>query len=144
MKSSMKKYRTYSELMKLETFEERFNYLKLDGKVGKETFGYDRILNQMLYKDPEWRKEVRPKIIKRDQGYDLGCRDREIGGSVLVHHINPITVDDILRRDPKVFDPENLISTCLTTHNAIHYSDESILMKDPIVRKANDTCPWKK
>lgn len=140
----MKKYRTYSELMKLKTFEERFNYLKLDGKVGKETFGYDRILNQMLYKDPEWRKEVRPKIIKRDQGYDLGCRDREIGGSVLVHHIDPITVEDILRRDPKVFDPENLISTCLTTHNAIHYSDESILMKDPIERKPNDTCPWKK
>ena len=144
MKSSMKKYRTYSELMKLKTFEERFNYLKLDGKVGKETFGYDRILNQMLYKDPVWRKDVRPTIIKRDQGYDLGCRDREIGGAVLVHHINPITVEDILRRDPKVFDPENLISTCLTTHNAIHYSDESILMKDPIVRKANDTCPWKK
>ena len=140
----MKKYRTYSELMKLKTFEERFNYLKLDGKVGKETFGYDRVLNQMLYKDPEWRKEVRPKIIKRDQGYDLGCRDREIGGSVLVHHIDPITVEDILRRDPKVFDPENLISTCLTTHNAIHYSDESILMKDPIERKPNDTCPWKK
>lgn len=139
-----KKNRSYSELMKLKTFEERFEYLKLDGKVGEETFGYDRILNQMLYKDPVWRKEVRPRIIKRDGGYDLGCKDREIGGNVLVHHINPITVDDILRRDPKVFDDENLISTALLTHNAIHYSNEDILMKDPVERKPNDTCPWKK
>lgn len=141
---STKMNRTYSELIKLKTFEERFEYLKLDGKVGKETFGYDRILNQMLYKDPVWRKETRPAVIKRDAGKDLGCLDRDIGGRVIVHHMNPITVDDILRRDPKVFDPEYLISTAQLTHNAIHYSDESILMKDPIERKANDTCPWKK
>lgn len=129
--------------MKLETFEERFNYLKLEGKVGEETFGNDRILNQILYKDPKWRS-IRDDIIIRDNGCDLGIEGREIDGPVLVHHINPITVKDVIDRSPKVFDPDNLISTVLNTHNAIHYSDESILIKDPVARRANDTCPWKK
>lgn len=137
------KSKSYSELMKLETFEERFNYLKLEGKVGEETFGNDRILNQILYKDPKWRS-IRDDIIIRDNGCDLGIEGREIDGPVLVHHINPITVKDVIDRSPKVFDPDNLISTVLNTHNAIHYSDESILIKDPVARRANDTCPWKK
>lgn len=137
------KSKSYSELIKLDTFEERFNYLKLEGKVGEETFGNDRILNQILYKDPKWRS-TRDDIIIRDNGCDLGIEGREIDGPVLVHHINPITVKDVIDRSPKVFDPDNLISTVLNTHNAIHYSDESILVKDPVARRANDTCPWKK
>ena len=130
--------------MKLDTFEERFNYLKLDGRVGEDTFGHDRYLNQMLYKTNKWIKETRPRIIARDNGCDLGMEGRDIGGRILIHHINPITVDDILHERPEVFDPENLISTSHLTHNAIHYSNDDILIKDPIVRSKNDTCPWKK
>ena len=136
--------KTYSDLMKLDTFEERFNYLKLDGRVGEDTFGHDRYLNQMLYKTNKWIKETRPRIIARDNGCDLGMEGRDIVGRILIHHINPITVDDILHERPEVFDPENLISTSHLTHNAIHYSNEDILIKDPIVRSKNDTCPWKK
>lgn len=139
---TMKK--TYSELMKLNTFEERFEYLKIGGKVGEDTFGHDRYLNQILYKSDRWRKETRPTIIARDEGCDLGIDDREIGDRILVHHINPITVDDILNDNPKVFDPENLICTSHNTHQAIHYSDDRLLIKAPIVRSKNDTCPWKK
>lgn len=135
--------RTYSEMMQFETFEERFNYLKLDGKVGEDTFGYDRIVNQMLYKSPKWRS-TRDKIIIRDNGCDLGIDGREINGRVLIHHINPITLDDILRESSVLFDPENLISVSHITHNAIHYSDENILIKDPVERSKNDTCPWKR
>lgn len=126
-----------------DTFEERFNYLKLEGRVGKETFGYDRYLNQILYKDKEWLR-IRRDIIIRDDGCDLGIPGRGIHGKILVHHINPITVEDVLNRSPKVFDPDNLICTSLLTHNAIHYSDESILTLDPVERRPNDTCPWKK
>lgn len=135
--------RTYSELQTLKTFEERFNYLKLSGSVGKETFGYDRILNQMLYKSHKWKK-VRDKVIIRDNGCDLGVKGREIYGRIIVHHINPITVDDILNERPEVYDPEYLICTSDLTHNAIHYSDENILVKDPVERTKNDTCPWKR
>ena len=136
--------KTYSELMKLKTFEERFEYLKLDGNVGESTFGHDRYLNQMLYQqDPDY-KHIRARVIIRDNGCDLGISDRGISGRVIVHHINPITVDDILKRSPKVYDPENLICTSHITHNAIHYSDERLLVKDPVVRTKNDTCPWKK
>ena len=135
--------RSYSELMQLETFEERFEYLKLDGSVGEETFGYDRYINQLLYKSDKWKKETRPKIIVRDDGCDLGIEGRDIGKYVIVHHINPVTEEDILRDHPKVHDPENLICCSRLTHNAIHYSDESILMKDPVTRRAGDTCPWK-
>lgn len=135
--------RSYSEAMNFETFEERFNYLKLEGRVGRDTFGHDRYLNQILYKDKEWLR-TRRDIIIRDDGCDLGIPGRQIHGKILVHHINPITVEDVLNRSPKVFDPENLICTSLLTHNAIHYSDESILTLDPVTRRPNDTCPWKK
>ena len=136
--------RTYSELIRLPTFIERFRYLKLNGRVGVETFGYDRYLNQILYRTAEW-KRFRNEIIVRDNGCDLGCEGYDIvGQKILVHHINPISVEDVLRRDPKVFDPENAITTILNTHNAIHYSDESLLVTEPIERKPNDTCLWKR
>ena len=135
--------KSYSELIQLETYEERFEYLKLNGVVGKETFGFDRILNQILYKNPRWRRK-RNDIIIRDNGCDLGIEGREIRGPITVHHINPITVEDILNGNPIVYDDENLICVTQNTHNAIHYSDDSILIKDPIMRKPNDTCPWKR
>lgn len=135
--------KTYSELIKLQTYEERFEYLKLNGVVGQATFGYDRILNQILYKNPRWRRK-RNDIIIRDNGCDLGIEGREIRGPITVHHINPITIEDILNGNPIVYDDENLICVTQNTHNAIHYSDDSILIKDPIERKPNDTCPWKR
>lgn len=135
--------RTYSELITLPTFIERYRYLKLDGQVGVETFGYDRYLNQILYRTREW-KRFRRDIIVRDNGCDLGCEGFDIFGKVLVHHINPITVEDVLSRSSKVFDPENAISTTLDTHNAIHYGDENLLLTEPIERKPNDTCPWRR
>lgn len=136
--------KTYSELSKLQTFEERFNYLKLSGKAGEITFGNDRLINQNLYqRNPKW-KLARSKVIIRDNGCDLGIEGRDIYGPVMVHHINPITVDDILNQSSRLYDPENLICVSRLTHNAIHYSDDSIIVKDPIERKKNDTCPWKK
>ena len=135
--------RTYSELITIPTFKERFKYLRLEGSVGIETFGYDRYLNQMLYNSPEWKK-CRQDIIIRDNGCDLACEGYEIHGRILIHHINPITVDDILKRRPIVFDPENLIVTTHNTHNAIHYGDENLLMSEPIERSINDTCPWRR
>ena len=132
----------YSELMSLSTFIERYRYLKLGGSVGKETFGYDRYLNQTLYRSPEW-KRFRRDIIIRDNGCDLGCEGYDIVGKILIHHIEPITIEDIIKRNPRIFDPENTISTQLMTHNAIHYGDESLLITEPVVRKPNDTCPWK-
>jgi hypothetical protein len=135
--------KSYSELMELGTFEERFNYLKLNGRVGDETFGHDRYLNQLLYKmNPKW-KAVRKKIIIRDNGCDLGVEGYDIYDKAIVHHINPITSEDILNENPIIFDPENLITTTHLTHNAIHYSDDSIIIKGPITRSKNDTCPWK-
>lgn len=134
--------RTYTELSKLNTFLERYEYLRLGGKVGEETFGFDRYLNQIFYKDPEWL-ETRDNVIIRDGGCDLGMPDREIKGKILVHHMNPVTKEQILRRDPVLFDPEYLICTIKSTHDAIHYGDETLLMLDPIVRTKNDTCPWK-
>lgn len=135
--------KSYSELIKLETFEERFKYLKLEGRVGEETFGYDRIINQMLYGSTKWRR-TRDRVIIRDNGCDLGVEGYDIPGRVTVHHINPVTVDAILKEAPEVFDLDNLISTSHNTHNAIHYSDDSILVKNPVQRSKNDTCPWKK
>lgn len=134
--------RTYSELITRPTFEERFDYLRLNGIVGIETFGYDRYLNQILYNSNEWRK-FRREIIIRDNGCDLACEGYEISGCALIHHINPITVDDIINNNPMVFDPENVITTTHNTHNAIHYSDKRMLMTAPIERSRNDTCPWK-
>ena len=135
--------RNYTELSKLQTFEERFNYLKLDGIVGKETFGYDRYLNQILYQCHEW-KSVRNKVSIRDNGCDLGIIGHEIQNRIIIHHMNPITVEDIKSRNSIVFDPEYLISTVHQTHNAIHYSDENLIPKNPVERKPNDTCPWKR
>jgi hypothetical protein len=134
--------RTYSELMRLETFIDRYRYLRIGGAIGEETFGFDRYLNQVLYKSDEW-KRFRNKIILRDNGCDLACEGYEIVGKILIHHINPITVEDVIRRDPKIFDEENVIATSLNTHNAIHYGDEGLLATEPIVRRPNDTCPWR-
>jgi hypothetical protein len=134
--------KTYSELITLPTFIDRYRYLKIGGKVGEETFGFDRYLNQIFYKTREWLA-VRDKVIIRDLGCDLGMRDREIGDRILVHHMNPIDKNDILTRSKYLLDPEFLICTCKTTHDAIHYGDESLLMLGPVIRTANDTCPWK-
>lgn len=134
--------RTYSELIKLPTFEERYEYLKLDGKVGEETFGFDRYINQEFYRSNEWLK-VRDFVIVRDGGCDLAIEDREIVGKILVHHMNPITIDDVLNRSEFLLDPEYLISTIKNTHDAIHYGDSSLLVTAPIERRKNDTCPWR-
>lgn len=133
----------YTELSKLTTFNERFNYLKLDGIVGEETFGYDRILNQLLYKSKKWRK-VRDEVLIRDNGGDLGLEDYPINGRAIIHHMNPITVEDVLNDKPEIFDPEYLITVSNSTHNAIHFSNENNLQKDPIERTQNDTCIWRK
>ena len=135
--------RTYSELILLSTFEERYQYLRLAGKVGQETFGFDRYLNQMFYKDPEWLA-ARDYVIIRDNGCDLAIPGREIHSKILVHHMNPITKDDILKRSKFLLDPEYLICTIKNTHDAIHYGDENLLFKEPIERSKNDTCPWRR
>ena len=137
------KIRTYEELSKLKTFEERYEYLKLDGVVGEETFGFDRYLNQQFYKyDPDWKK-IRDEVIFRDNGCDLGIEGREINGLILIHHMNPITKDDILNRSEYLLNPNYLITTIKRTHDAIHYGSSDLLMKDPVVRSKNDTCPWR-
>lgn len=135
--------KTYSELITLPTFEERYAYLRLGGTVGKETFGYDRYLNQILYSSGEW-KSFRRDIIIRDNGCDLACEGYDIFVRALVHHINPITVEDVLNRNPMIFDPENVITTTHNTHQAIHYGDESLLIRAPTERTQFDTCPWRK
>ena len=135
--------RTYSELITLPTFEERFRYLQLGEKVGEDTFGHDRYLNQMFYTSDEWRR-IRRDVIVRDNGCDLGIQDREIHGLIIIHHMNPITVEDIINRSEFLLNPEYLISTVKNTHDAIHFSDERILITDPIERRPNDTCPWKR
>ena len=134
--------RTYSELITLPTFEERFKYLELGGKVGEETFGFDRYLNQVFYNSDEW-KDIRDFVIVRDNGCDLGIPDREIQGRILVHHMNPISKEDILKRSKFLLDPEFLICTIKNTHDAIHYGDESLLITAPIIRTKKDTCPWR-
>ena len=136
--------KTYSELITLPTFEERYRYLRLDGLVGKETFGCDRWLNQVFYNSKEW-KAFRRDMIVRDMGCDLGMRDRPIYGLITIHHITPIEQGDIInRRIDVLMNPENSICVSLTTHNAIHYGDDSLLIKDPIERCKNDTCPWRR
>lgn len=133
----------YSDLKQLSTFEERFNYLKINGSIGIDTFGFNRYLNQDFYHSKEW-KSLRQKVILRDKGCDLGIEGHEIVGKAIIHHINPITAEDIVNRDPKVFDMNNVILTNLQTHNAIHYGSIDSTAKDPIERKPNDTCPWRK
>ena len=135
--------KSYSELMKLKTLEERYEYLRTYSKIGEETFGGHRILNQKLYtSNPLWNS-IRRKIIIRDGGFDLGLEGYSIVGKIIVHHINPLTKEQLLNFDPCIFDPENLISCSHNTHNAIHYGDKSLLPQDPIERKPNDTCPWR-
>lgn len=134
--------RTYSELIALPTFEERYEYLRLGGKVGEDTFGFDRYLNQSFYKSKEWLA-IRDKVIIRDNGCDLAMEDREINGRILIHHMNPITKEDILNRSEFLLDPEYLICTVKNTHDAIHYGDASLLITAPIERSKNDTCPWR-
>ena len=139
---NMTSIKTYSELITIPTFKERYEYLRLKGLVGEETFGYDRYLNQSFYKSREWM-DIRDYVIIRDNGCDLGMPGHEIHGRILIHHMNPITKEDILRRSKFLLDPEYLISTIKTTHDAIHYGDENLLMDEPIVRTKNDTCPWR-
>ncbi len=134
--------KSYKELVTIPTFEERCRYLRLGGLVGKDTFGFDRYLNQMLYRDAAWL-EARRNAIVRDGGFDLACKDRPIAGSIFVHHIEPITKEDILERNAKVLDPDNLICCSKATHDLIHYGIEQDFHPLPIERKPNDTCPWK-
>lgn len=133
----------YSEMMEFSTIEERFRYLKLDGRVGIETFGCNRHINQNLYtKDPRW-KRLRNEIIVRDDGCDLAIPEFKIYGRVIVHHINPITLEDFMNNSEDIFDPENVVCVSFNTHQAIHYGDESLLPELPIARKPNDTCLWR-
>lgn len=134
--------RTYSELIKIPTFTERFEYLRLDGIVGEETFGFDRYLNQVFYKSKEWL-EARDYVIIRDFGCDLGIEGREIFGRILVHHMNPIRKEDIISRSKILLNPEYLICVSKNTHDAIHYSDGGLLISEPIERTKNDMCPWR-
>lgn len=137
------KIKCYSELRQLSTFEERYNYLRLRGSVGQDTFGFDRVFNQMFYRSKEW-KSVRNKVIIRDLGCDLGIEGYEIHERIIIHHMNPITLDDIRFNTDFLLNPEYLITTVHSTHNAIHYGDEGLLSKALIERRRNDTCPWKR
>ena len=139
---NLKTIKCYSELCQLSTFEERYRYLRLFGTVAGETFGFDRYLNQIFYKSKEWL-DIRDEVIIRDNGCDLGIEGREIHSKILIHHMNPITVKDILERSDFLLNPEYLISTVKNTHDAIHYGDSSLLVKDPIERRKNDMCPWR-
>jgi hypothetical protein len=133
--------KSYSELRRLETFEERYAYLKLDGSVGVATFGFDRYLNQDFYRSRLW-KIARNDVIARDYGCDLGVRDHEIHDKVYVHHMNPMTVKDITHSNLDIINPEFLICVTLTTHNAIHYGDERLLRKKHVDRQPGDTKLW--
>lgn len=135
--------RTYSELIALPTFEERYEYVRLGGRIGDETFGSDRYINQTFYTSYEWRR-FRRDIIVRDMGCDLAMEDREIGGLIVIHHLNPITVDDIWRRSEFLMNPEYVVCVSDNTHKAIHYGDESLLITAPVERYKNDTCPWRR
>lgn len=134
--------RTYRELITIPTFEERFEYLKLNGTVGNNTFGFERYLNQKFYRSQQWQA-LRNEIIVRDNGCDLAMDGHEIHGSIIIHHMNPIKVEDIVDVTDYLLNPDYLICTILSTHNAIHYGDETKLSKDPIIRSKNDTCPWR-
>ena len=135
--------RTYSELITIPTFTERYEYLRLSGRVGEETFGFDRYLNQIFYRTKEW-KSIRDHVIIRDNGCDLGVDGHEIYGPILIHHMNPISKEDILQRSDFLLNPEYLISTVKGTHDAIHYGDGSMLITVPIERQKNDTCSWRR
>lgn len=134
--------RTYSELAELDDFFARFEYLRIGSRLGDETFGSKRYLNQDFYSSREW-KHARDLVILRDEGCDLGVLDRQIVDKLIVHHMNPVTKEQVLDGDPAILDPEYLISCSLMTHNAIHYGDDRLLIKDYEPRRANDTCPWR-
>lgn len=136
------KIRTYTELSALPTFEERFQYLRLNGSVGETTFGFDRYINQKFYRSAEW-KQIRNHVILRDNGCDLGVEGYEIHEKILIHHMNPIALSDIQNASDYLLNPDYLISVTLATHNAIHYGDETLLIRAPTERRPNDTCPWK-
>ena len=139
----MNKIKFYDVLSTLPTFEDRFNYLKIGGHIGIDTFGFNRYLNQNLYRSPQWL-EVRDKVIIRDNGNDLGAEGYQINGKIIIHHINPITIEDVLEANPDIFNMDYLISCSLATHNAIHYGDESYLSRFQVIeRKPNDTIPWR-
>lgn len=143
MVAKMSKLRTYSELISLPTFEERYKYLKLSGAVGIDTFGFDRYLNQYFYRTKEWR-DIRNLVIIRDNGMDLGVDGYDIGGKIIIHHMNPITVEDIKNHSEDILNPEFLICVSHKTHQAIHYGDDEFLLYlKPIERQPNDTCPWR-
>lgn len=136
------KIRTYAELSTLLTFEERYRYLRLNGSVGETTFGFDRYINQKFYRSAEW-KQIRNYVIVRDNGCDLGVDGYEIHEKILIHHMNPIALNDIQNASDYLLNPDYLISVTLATHNAIHYGDETLLIRAPTERRPNDTCPWK-
>lgn len=135
--------RTYTELIRIPTFEERFEYLKLNGRVGSDTFGFDRYMNQILYRSYKWRK-LRDGLIVRDNGCDLAHEGYPISGRIIVHHMNPIIPEQVEKDDPEIYNPEFLICTANITHEAIHYGDSSLLPKPIIERRPGDTCPWRK
>lgn len=135
--------RCYKELSRIDGYEDRFRYLKLAGQVGESTFGFDRYLNQVLYSSKRW-KQARNTVIIRDEGRDMGVKGYEILGHVVIHHMNPISVEDIEKDSEFIYDPEFLICVSPLTHNAIHYGDESLLPKGPVERRPNDTCPWRR
>lgn len=136
--------KSYTEMSLLPSFDERFKYLKLNGQVGSDTFGFDRYMNQDFYRSAEW-KHIRSYVIARDEGCDLGIPDCQINGRVFIHHINPISKEDVILGNEKLLDPENLVCISMDTHNALHYGDDSILNKNKIIeRTPNDMCPWKR
>lgn len=134
--------RTYSELVSFQTFMDRYNYLKLSGRVGIETFGFDRYLNQVLYRSRRWR-ELRPKIIIRDNACDMALDGYEIFDRIIIHHMNPISIEDIEEDNDDIFNPEFLVCVSLSTHNPIHFGNELKEPKPIIQRRPNDMCPWK-
>ena len=136
------KIRTYAELSTLPTFEDRYQYLRLNGSIGEITFGFDRYINQKFYRSAEW-KQIRNYVIVRDNGCDLGVEGYEIHEKILIHHMNPIALSDIQNASDYLLNPDYLISVTLATHNAIHYGDETLLIRAPTERRPNDTCPWK-
>lgn len=135
--------KSYNELSKLSSFKDRYDYARLHGSVGTETFGYDRYLNQSFYRSAEWKK-VRNQVILRDDGCDLGTPGVKIHGKIIIHHLNPLTLEDVENCSEKMLDPNNLVCVSQSTHNAIHYGDDEIVRsKELVERKPNDTCPWK-
>lgn len=141
LQNQMSKNRTYSELRRLDTFEERYHYLRIGGMPGLQSFGFDRWINQRFYRSREW-KRVRDQVILRDNGCDLGVPGYEIHSGLMIHHMNPMSVDDIKHGEDWIIDPNFLITTSLQTHNAIHYGDETLLPRGPIERKSGDTTLW--